>query len=301
MGRGKSLLWIVPALGLLLCVGVFCLYPDKVKRKVERWYKETDVALNLANAMPPTSRLLHSVSAAKGLSNPELWIAYGGGIGQYVYTNCEEAVRDSLARGFTYVELDLMQTSDGCLVGGHTWDELRAILGVESNNQKCMSKAEIEALKPQGKYTPLFAADICRLMQENPQMILVTDKTQNFELLRREIPYPDRMVIEACSVHDYLRALRAGFKHVALTAWSLYDLQQAQKYQLSGVVLSATVLKEDPAAVKLVQQLHADGCCIMVHWASVCDAPEFVREYLGRCISRIYTDTWAPVNPPAHP
>lgn len=289
-------LFCIGAAALVMACSAFLLSHDRLRGKAERLYKRVDVALNLPGAVPASSHLLQPETLKGGLGNPSLWIAHGGGIGEYVYTNCEEAVKDSLNRGFTYIELDLMETTDGHLVGGHSWAEVRRLAGVAGNEP--LSRAELEALRQQWKQTLLFAEDICRLMAENPQMILVTDKSQDFELLRREIPYPDRMVIEAFGCHNYLRALRAGFKHVALTVWSLYDLQQAQKYKLSGVVLSAIVLKEDPAAVKLTQQLHADGCCITVHWASVCDTPEFVHEWLGRNISRIYTDRWSPAQPP---
>ena len=286
----------VMALSFLLLVAG----SSRFRAKLIRQYYKAEVAFCLPGLVP-SSHLLTPCWDKDGLDSSAFWIAHGGGIGKYVYTNCAEAVQDSLFRGFNFIELDLMETSDGHLVGGHSWEELRALVGHETGGNAALSKSEIESLRSRWKGTPLFADDICRLLCENPQMVLVTDKTQNFELLLREIPFADRMVIEAFSCYDYLRALRAGAKHVALTAWSVYDLKQAQKYKLPGVVLSASVIRDDPAALPLVQQMHREGCCIMVHWAEVSDKPEFVHEHLGRNISLLYTDTWSPRNIPPRP
>lgn len=276
------------------------LASSKLRSKLYHKWQRVEVELCLPSLVPQKSALLSPEWDKEGLDSPAFWIAHGGGIGEFVYTNCAEAVQDSLHRGFSFIEIDLMETSDGHLVGGHSWQEVRKLVGA-AEGAAALSKAEIEALRPHWKRTPLFAGDICRFLRENPQMILVTDKTQNFGLLLREIPFADRMVVEAFSCYDYLRALRAGARHVALSAWSVHGLQQAQKYKLPGVVLSATVIRDDPAALPLIQQMHREGCCITVHWASVSDKPDFVHEHLGRNISRLYTDTWSPSNVPPAP
>ncbi len=288
----------------VLCCGVACLalpdYADKVCRKLQHYYRKVDVRLNLARQHPST-QLLSPVIDKDGLDSPEFWIAHGGGVGEFHYTNCKEAVQDSLTRGFTFIELDLLETTDGHLVGAHSWRELKALLGSEELSDAPMSRAEIEALKPHWRRTPLFSDDICRIMRENPDMVLVTDKVQNFELLKQQIPFAERMIVEAVSTHNCLQAFRAGFTHVALTAYSVYDLQQAQKYKIPGVVLGAQLMVMDPFSVPLVRQMHDAGCCIMVHGSAISDKPDFVHTHLGRNVSRIYTDTWSPGNLPPKP
>ena len=290
--------------GAVLCCGVLCLvrpdYAGKVCRKLQQYYRKVDVSLNLARQHTST-HLLNPCIDKDGLDSPAFWIAHGGGVGEFVYTNCKEAVQDSLDKGFTFIELDLQETTDGHLVGAHSWRELKALLGSEELSDAPMSRAEIEALKPHWRRTPLFADDICRLLQANPEMVLVTDKVQDFELLKQQIPFADRMIVEAFSTHNCLQAFRAGFTHVALTAYSVYDLQQAQKYNIPGVVLGAQLMVMDPFSVPLVRQMHDAGCCIMVHGSAFSDKPDFVHTHLGRNISRIYTDTWSPNNPPPKP
>ena len=257
--------------------------------------------MNLPGKVCKSPALLQTTDFKQGLNQPDLWIAHGGGVGEFFYTNCEEAVQDSLTKGFRYIEIDISVTTDGHLVGAHTWQELRALVGADKSSDKAMSRREIEALRPHWKRTPLFEEDICRLMQENPDMVLVTDKIQDFDLLLEKIPYPERMIVEAFNGYDYLSARRTGFTNVALSAWSMYDLTLAREYQLPAVVLTAQMIEALPEALPLIEELHRKGCCIMVHWASICDKPEFVHKYLGRCISRIYTDTWSPQQPPPHP
>lgn len=45
-----------------------------------------------------------------------------------------------------------------------------------------MTEEEFLSQKVQGKYTPLTAADLLRIMKENPQMYLVTDTKQGSQL-----------------------------------------------------------------------------------------------------------------------
>lgn len=288
----------------VLCCGVLCLvrpdFPGKVCRELQHYYRKVDVRLNLAHHYQPSYLLSHCIDK-DGLDSPAFWIAHGGGVGEFHYTNCKEAVQESLTKGFTFIELDLQETTDGHLVGAHSWRELKALLGSEELSDAPMSRAEIEALKPHWRRTPLFSDDICRIMQENPDMVLVTDKVQNFELLKQQIPFAERMIVEAFSTHNCLQAFRAGFTHVALTAYSVYDLQQAQKYNIPGVVLGAHLMVMDPFSVPLVRQMHDAGCCIMVHGSAFSDKPDFVHTHLGRNISRIYTDTWSPGNLPPKP
>ena len=285
----------------VLLAACVAFMPHKVVKGVlliEKYIKRADVKLHLAEAAGEDAPLLRAHNRQeKGLNDPEFWIAHGGGVGQYYYTNCLEAVQDSLRRGFKYVELDLLTTTDGYLVGGHDWSRVRQYAGLEDVENKPLSRQELLNSRSRWKYTFLFAEDIRCIMDENPDMVLVTDKVQDFELLMREVPYPDRMVVEAFDCYNCLGAFRAGFGNAALTVWSVEALRQAQQYKVPGVVLAASVIQ---SAESLVMQMHQEGCCIMVHGSTISDKPHFVHQYLGKGISRIYTDFWSPTEvPPA--
>lgn len=289
-------------LGGLCAVALFPLKVERARAKINRVAKEMVVRMSLPQAMSEAHPSLLTMNRYEaGCATPEFWIAHGGGIGEFVYSNCMEAVQDSLRRGFRYIELDIMTTSDGHLLGGHTWKELRFLAGADAVIEAPMSRSEIETLRTKWKKTLLFAEDICQLMQENPEMILVTDKIQDFELLAQKLPFKERMIVEAYTCYDALRALQNGFDNVALTTWSVHDLMNAQRYRFFGIVLYAPLIDESAEALALVQQLHQSGCCVMVHWASVCDKPDYVHRHLGKNISRIYTNTWSPSAPPPQP
>lgn len=291
----------------MACGGIVAgaLFPERVAAlysKCERFVYRLDVQMNLAHAVAKAEPgLLVPCHLESGLDKPGFWIAHGGGIGEFVYTNSREAVMDSLRRGFRYIELDLSLTSCGELVAAHDWARFRAIAGADTALQTPLSRKEIMELRDKWKYTPLFAEDICQLMEENPEMILVTDKIQDFDLLARSVPYKDRMIVEAFSCHGALQALRNGFSNVALTVWGAEQLKAVLRYHIPGVVLYGPLIESDPGALEQVRRLHRQGCCIMAHWASVCDKPEYVHRHLGRNISRIYTDTWSPVQTPPAP
>lgn len=298
--------WIWSLCGLVLLAPLLLLEAapgkfTKCVRYVQQTIHRIDVALNLTNSINAESPLLRSHRGGYTPACAELWIAHGGGIGRYVYTNCLEAVQDSLNRGFKYVELDLLTTTDGYLVGGHDWTRVRELAGIENTIEKPISRSELMAYRAKWKQTLLFAEDICQLMKEHPHMILVTDKVQDFDLLARSIPYTERTVVEAFDCYSCLEALRAGFRNVALSAWSIEGMYQARQYKLPGIVLSATVLNSNPAAAELAKQMHQEGCCIMVHGSAICDSSDFIHKYLGKSISRIYTDTWSPAEAPAAP
>lgn len=281
---------------LLINLGVaFLVWPDISRKLLQNCRKDDEWHQN------PSSHLLSPVIDKDGLGSPEFWIAHGGGVGEFVYTNCKEAVLDSLDKGFTFIELDLQETTDGHLVGAHSWRELKALLGSEELSDAPMSRAEIEALKPHWRRTPLFADDICCILQEHPEMVLVTDKVQNFELLKLQIPFADRMIVEGATVQNCLNARKNGFVNVALTAYSMDDLKQVQKYRLPGVVLGSWMMWMDPFSIPFVRQLHDSGCCVMVHGSVFSDKAELIYTHLGRNISRIYTDTWSPGNLPPKP
>ena len=292
--------WVLGLAGTALVFGCcfFYLRQWESNAEITHFLKRVDAKVNLPWMVGKPTSVMTVTDCKRDVNNPDFWIAHGGGLGDFLYTNSREAVLDSLQRGYKYIELDILVTSDGHLVGGHDWPLVRDLVGLADGQDCPLSRAELLACRSSWKYTLLFAEDICRLLEENPQMILVTDKVQDFDLLVREIPYVDRMVVEAFDSLNYLAALRAGVKNVALTVYSAQNLMQAQKYKLHGLVMHAHDLEENPDIVELATQLHKEGCCIMVHGAPTCDDVAFARKYLGRCVSRIYTNTWSPQDPP---
>lgn len=217
-------------------------------------------------------------------------IAHGGGIGEFVYTNCREAVEDSLSRGFRYIELDLLETADEKIVAAHDWQMLANFTGKTKNELETLPLSELKKLRIKGKYTVLGSEDICEIMDKNPEMILVTDKITNVELLLKELPYPDRMIVELKKMRHYRKALEIGLKYPAFSTRRVHKLET---YQFPIAVTRVSALK-DPEKAERIRKLHEQKVTLLVFDSSVCDKPEFIEKHLGKSISMIYTDEHTP-------
>ena len=230
-----------------------------------------------------------------GWKNELAYIAHGGGIGQFTYTNSREAIEDSLAKGFKFVELDLIETTDYHIVAAHDWGTLSKDLGLKTSGPQ--AKDDISELKIKGIWSPVFGDDIKRILDKNPDLFLVTDKIRNFKLLLKEIPYPDRMIVEVFSPLDYLGALRDGVRYPAYCVWDEKRLDLARRYNFPIVTMDAKRLFGDERTIRKVQELHDSGTTILLFWTSYPhkDEESWLRRYLGHTVSKIYTDKWNPL------
>ena len=219
-------------------------------------------------------------------------IAHGGGVGAYLYTNSAEAFADSLARGFTFIESDLLVTADRHLLAAHDWGMFRQFTG---SRRTPGTLAEALHLRINGNQIPLSGGMIHELMLQHPEMVLVTDKISDFELLLREIPLPQRMIVEVFSPQDYARALKAGIWYPAFCISHSIALQQAIEHQYPLITISAELFLEH---LDTMRQLHQQKVCIMVYGTETLDCRQFIREHLGTSASLIYTSTVAPTNLP---
>lgn len=219
-------------------------------------------------------------------------IAHGGGVGPYLYTNSAEAFADSRARGFTFVEFDLLVTADRHLLAAHDWGMFRQFTGSRSTPG---TLADALQLRINGNQAPLSGGMIHELMLQHPEMVLVTDKISDFELLLREIPLPQRMIVEVFSPQDYARALKAGIWYPAFCISHSIALQQAIEHQYPIITISAELFLEH---LDTMRQMHQQKVCIMVYGTEELDCRQFIREHLGTSASLIYTSTVAPSNLP---
>lgn len=230
-----------------------------------------------------------------GYQSPDAYIAHGGGIGEFTYTNSLEAVQDSLKKGFRFIELDLSETSDGHILATHDWNHFNSLTNGNNASGLPLSLDEAKNLKINGKYTVLTGDAIRELMNSN-QFILVTDKIGNYKLLLEEIPFPERIIVEVFSPDEYRKALEAGIKYPAYCIWGNKHLKTAIDYKFPIVTMDAGSFFENADDIAAVQKLHDSGVTILLfyHAFSKNDAPEFVKRHVGKTVSKVYTDKWAP-------
>lgn len=240
-------------------------------------------------------RFYGAATAAEGM------IAHGGGIGPYTYANSVEALQDSLQKGFLFVELDLLETSDGHLVAAHDWKDLRSRAGSPATDEP-LSLDQVLKIKREGRCNPLTAPEICAMLRENANWILVTDKISNYHLLLKEIPMPDRMIVEIpYGLAAYAKAIKAGVRYPALTLWDdeLYNFVLEKHIPI--VTVNAGAFMNSPGGVEKVLRLHQAGIAVFMfcftgdaYW----DQSDFLSSHLGSTFSKVYTDRWSPAMPP---
>lgn len=215
-------------------------------------------------------------------------IAHGGGIGPHLYANSAEAVSGALARGFTFIELDLLKTRDNHLLAAHDWGTFCELTGTDTPPDSLQAALQLHIA---GNQRPLSGDMINNIMQQHPEMILVTDKISDFELLLQEIPHPERMIVEVFSPQDYVRALNSGILYPAFCVTHSIALQQAVEHRYPIITISVELFLQHPDTMR---KLHQEQVCIMVYGTESLDAEQFIREHAGTSASMIYTSTISP-------
>lgn len=228
----------------------------------------------------------------------EGYIAHGGGVGKYLYTNSKEAVYDSLQRGFQFIELDIIETDDGHLLAAHDRDYFCKLTGLPLGSS--LKSTEVKDLKINGEYTVLLGEDIYRIMKSNPEMILVTDKITNYQLLMKEIPLPDRIIIECFSPHGVVQAKKCGFVHAAYSLFCPSQLSFSGRIGMKLHIMSDSLFFDFPGMERHIQQLHKSGVCVMMYGGR-CDDASQMHHHLGKSMSKFYVGKYAPNQPPPCP
>ena len=95
-----------------------------------------------------------------------------GVVERSIYTGCLEAFVANYERGYRTFEVDLEITSDNKVVLRHDWDQ-PIQEGVSSDN--IPTQEQFLSIPIKGKYTPLSFQDLCLIMQEHPDIWIVTD------------------------------------------------------------------------------------------------------------------------------
>ncbi|MBR1716670.1 MAG: sulfatase-like hydrolase/transferase [Paludibacteraceae bacterium] len=156
------------------------------------------------------SSLSDKLIRSNWFESPDLphYIAHAGGsVYRYMYSNSLEAVRNTLAHGFDFMELDLCVTSDGELVAWHDWN---------FEWTYAPSHDEFMARKIYGLFTPIDFPRMDSILTNNPQLTLVTDKISDPKIIDRWLgKYKDRVWVECFSDEDYWALLKKGYHVMA--------------------------------------------------------------------------------------
>ncbi|GAA0670658.1 hypothetical protein [Rheinheimera tangshanensis] len=212
----------------------------------------------------------------------------GGGIECNTYTNSREAVELSISRGIRAIELDLITSEDGVLVAAHDWLFFKEIIAYPEQGSNSLSVAEINDHKIHEKYSVLFGADISNILATNPDVLLFTDKTNDFSLIN-DLGYNSRVYVEIFSVADYARAAIYGIKNPILNVdigytGVLYQMFKVFFLKPYFVALSAESAINNP---RYMNWLHSRDIKIFIYTSN---DPKFIAEMIQKYDAVVYVD-----------
>lgn len=214
----------------------------------------------------------------------------GGGINEYTYTDSKEAVLNSIANGFTLIELDLNLSSDDAVVAVHDWAEFRNFSNIKPElGSKPMLESEYLNSKIYGKYSPVTKEFVDKIFSENRNLYLVTDKLNNYQKINSFFGYSDRVFVEVFGVINYTRAILAGIKRPMLSLgigkfgpWIQYP--KIFILNVKYVVVEKGALFEHKDFFRKIQ---SEGVKVFVY---TINDDESIKEVINNFDATIYTD-----------
>lgn len=100
----------------------------------------------------------------------------GGGYEGNIYSNTEEAIRNSIDNGYKFIEVDMTLTSDDKLVCSHGWDKNTCeATGIEYTDGKAPTYDEFMSWRIHGKYDTIDASTVIEIMKEYPDLLVEID------------------------------------------------------------------------------------------------------------------------------
>lgn len=235
--------------------------------------------------------------STKDLGDSQNFIAHAGGAivregNVYTYSNAKEALLESLNAGYTFIELDLMLDSDGEIFGAHDYKHFynithapQEILQTNLINTP-PSKTYINQAKIYKQFTPLTLHAINEIFLSNPQAFLVTDKLNDFEAIKTQLQFQDRILVEVFGLNNYYKARKLGIKYPML---STGDFKLAKMLGIPMIATHTSTLQNKENA-KLAKEYIENGGCIMMFSSNQKD---FIKEHMGVRVSKFYTDFWS--------
>lgn len=206
----------------------------------------------------------------------------GGGINNIKYTNSLEAINNSIKLGYKLIEIDLIETSDNKLVGAHDWDHFRKI-------SECCKDNEIPKLedfknyKINNNFNTVDYKKINEIFQKNEDLILITDKTNNFDLINTSFTFDERrLIVEIFGRENYFKAIKNDIKNPMYSA-NINELDFIKKHNIKLIAVHSGdfILNK-----KIYKKLSDDGTIIFVY--STNDT-KFIKEN-SDSISSFYSD-----------
>ena len=219
----------------------------------------------------------------------------GGGIDGKTYTNSLEAVNKSIRNYFKLIELDLLVTDDDKIIAQHDYRILEEICNVNifiDKKKKIKKKILFKDLNNcksifQGKYTLLKEDKIIEIFENNKNLILVTDKINDYKLIKKKFKFQDRLIVEVFTIKDYLKAKLYGVKN------PMFLFTDGRRNIFYTIFFNIKLISISTANVKkyegFLKYLFNNKVSI---YSFSSNSEKFNKKYIGNSITGVYTDFW---------
>ena len=215
----------------------------------------------------------------------------GGGIDDLKYTNSLEAVNKSIKDNFKLIELDIRETLDNVFVGVHEWKEFKEITNTKKQdenelNNEALLLNEFKKKKIYKKYTPLDIISINDIFRKNNELILLTDKTNNFSKLNSDLNFDKkRIMVEVFGKKNYFKSISEGIIN-PIYSFNHKDYNFVIKHKIKIISAhSQDIINNSQIYKKLVENN------VMVFMYSSNES-DFINNNLDILFTHVYTDFW---------
>lgn len=212
----------------------------------------------------------------------------GGGINGIKYSNSIEAIKESIQEGYMYIEIDMLESSDGKIIAAHSWHELKKQLKYSDLNNKPLAQKDI--VLDHAELKPVKMSDLNHFVN-NETFILITDKINNYTLLAAEFDSIGNIIVEVFSTDDYNKAKELGINNLALSI----DINQPKIVQfllfngIDMVTFRGDTLRSDPIALANAKLINKNNILSLIFSRNDLNI-DFHRETLGLDFSLFYVD-----------
>ena len=211
-------------------------------------------------------------------------------------TNSKEALEQTYSRGQRVFEVDLILTSDGCLVARHDFaDDSYYTLEQKKPENPVMDLETFLSTPIMGLYTPITIADIAKFMADHNDVFIVTDTKftdeetvrRQFELLCEAFEYDsrlDRVIVQTYNMdmYDVVHEIYP-FKNYIFTVYQLAE----RDYNAIGKFcaergIAVVTMPSSTADANVTALLHSYGLHLYVHTVNRITTMGTMLEY-GLC------------------
>ena len=210
-----------------------------------------------------------------------------GGLDNKIYLNSEESFRHAYKLGYKFFEIDLNLTADNIFVGVHSWDDWKHINQI-TNFQAIPTYKQITEVNKKAKYKTITEDFINKIMQTYPEIIIVTDKVTDYDLLAKRIPFSKRMLIEVFDANGLKQAINAGFDFPMPSYLhnpkEIINLIKSSKTRYFAI---HTATFNNSFNDSIMEQLVASGACIAVYSSNISN---YVKKFYDIGGFAVYSD-----------